>query len=564
MLRAVWLIFQNEYRLLLRDRAALFMLLLAPIVISAVAGFSLGNIYGTQPGSEPYRVVILNSDRGWLARRIIEALGHDRSLKVIEAGDISEARTLIATRSRTPMAIEIPPNTTHDFEAGANPKLSIYIDPVKRLEASSIEQAIDPILREITAAANDRTRIAIAQQSSDLKARLTRAAAEIAQAKSDLERSQAALQRTLTASQSDLEAQIGEMSRSIIRAVDRSIDGLRTSVARDVSARQQALVAVRAYLIELESSRSEFEKWITQLKTLAGSRADQIPPPPKWPTPPTQEQIDLLSQPIAIPDIPASHIVAPDNDVHLPEVPKEAKLPQLAIPDLSGLGISQPARIPGVVGWTEHSLGSGSPRVNTFDQYVPGFGVTFLLVDMLWGVAVGLIDERDWGTLARLRASGLSTSGLLIGKLMARFLIGLVQLMILFAVAWAMFNLSLGRTSWALLMPAAAISFAAAAFSLLIACVANSRDAVLPIGAMAALAMSAIGGCWWPLDFEPQWMRAIALAMPTTWTMRAFNDLLIRGLEPAAVVHSSAIAAGLGLLFLVAGVAASSRIYRQR
>jgi hypothetical protein len=42
MLRTVFLIFQNEFHLLVKDRVGLFMLLLAPVVIIAVAGFSLG------------------------------------------------------------------------------------------------------------------------------------------------------------------------------------------------------------------------------------------------------------------------------------------------------------------------------------------------------------------------------------------------------------------------------------------------------------------------------------------------------------------------------------------
>ena len=127
------------------------------------------------------------------------------------------------------------------------------------------------------------------------------------------------------------------------------------------------------------------------------------------------------------------------------------------------------------------------------NQYVPGFGITFLLVDMLWGIGVGLIDERDWGTLARLRVSGAPASALML-KLLSRFLIGLGQMIFLLGAGWALFGISLGRDAWALLFPAAAISFAAAAFSLVIACIARTRDAVLPIGAMAALAMSAIGG----------------------------------------------------------------------
>jgi ABC-2 type transport system permease protein len=175
--------------------------------------------------------------------------------------------------------------------------------------------------------------------------------------------------------------------------------------------------------------------------------------------------------------------------------------------------------LPGILGWLEHSILGGEARVNAFDQYVPGFGITFLLIDMAWGIGVGLIDERDWGTLARLHISGAPAAGMMLGKLVSRFLMGLGQMILLFGAGWLLFGISFGPNSWALLFPAAAISFAAASLSLVIACIANSRDAVLPIGAMAALVMSAAGGCWWPLDFEPYWMRAAALAMPTTWTM---------------------------------------------
>jgi len=242
-------------------------------------------------------------------------------------------------------------------------------------------------------------------------------------------------------------------------------------------------------------------------------------------------------------------------------------LPQLpdlrSIPD-PGFTVSQTiSAVPGILGWRERSITGGDARVNTFDQYVPGFGITFLLVDMLWGVGVGLIDERDWGTLARLRVSGAPASGMMLGKLMSRFLIGLGQMILLFGAGWVLFGISLGRNSWALLFPAAAISFAAAAFSLVIACVANTRDAVLPIGAMAALAMSAMGGCWWPLDFEPYWMRALALGMPTTWTMEAFNNLMIRGLGPSSTAWPAAVTFAIGVVFLALGILSSSRIYRQ-
>jgi len=90
MLRAAWILFQNEFRLLARDRAALFMLALAPLVIITVAGLSLGNIYGTQAGSQPYSIIFVDDDHGWLPRALVEAFSRDHSVSVVRVGGESK------------------------------------------------------------------------------------------------------------------------------------------------------------------------------------------------------------------------------------------------------------------------------------------------------------------------------------------------------------------------------------------------------------------------------------------------------------------------------------------
>ena len=102
MLRAAWIVFQNEFRLLAKDRAALFMLALAPLVIITVAGLSLGNIYGAQPGSEPYSIVVVDDDHGWLARALIDAFGRDHSVAVVPVANLDEARAIVASGARAP------------------------------------------------------------------------------------------------------------------------------------------------------------------------------------------------------------------------------------------------------------------------------------------------------------------------------------------------------------------------------------------------------------------------------------------------------------------------------
>jgi ABC-2 type transport system permease protein len=103
------------------------------------------------------------------------------------------------------------------------------------------------------------------------------------------------------------------------------------------------------------------------------------------------------------------------------------------------------------------------------------------------------------------------------------------------------------------------MSFAAAALGLVVPTVARAHDAVMPVGTMTSLALSAIGGCWWPLDFEPDWMRALADWLPTTWTMRAYNDLMIRQLPASVALWPFVITAAFGAVVLVAGIATLTR-----
>src|SRR5205807_9081168 len=112
----------------------------------------------------------------------------------------------------------------------------------------------------------------------------------------------------------------------------------------------------------------------------------------------------------------------------------------------------------------------------------------------------------------------------LVAKLLARFLVGIVQMISLFAIGRLAFGISLGPQPWALLLPTAGIVFAGTAFGLVVAGVARSREAVLPIGSIVIVTMAAVGGCWWPIDLEPRWMRTAALGFPTTWAMAAYND----------------------------------------
>ncbi len=380
MLRAIWLTTQNEARLLVKDPIVLFMLLFAPVVIITVAGYSLGSVYGGSANS--FRLPLDDLDHGKVAQGIIEALRREHGVALEMLDDPDEARRVVSRRDRTPIAMLIPAGTSAAVAAGGQPRLILFVDPVRRVEVNALELLIDELCRRIT-------------------------------------------EQARTAAQSQIES----------------------------------------------------------------------------------------------------------------------------------LGVAQAIMLPGDIGFVEKPANEGeAATVNAFDQYVPGFGVTFLLIGMMLGIALTLFDERDWGTLKRLRVSGAPLTGLLLGKLFARIIVGIVQMALLLAVGWALFGITLGRHPLALIVPTVGISFAAAALGLVVASISRAHDSVMPLGVTVSMAMAAIGGCWWPLDFEPGWMRELARWMPTTWTMEAFNDLMIRSQPPSAALRPLAATVGIGIIFLGAGL----------
>ncbi len=202
----------------------------------------------------------------------------------------------------------------------------------------------------------------------------------------------------------------------------------------------------------------------------------------------------------------------------------------------------------------EESLTSVRTSFNAFDQNVPGFGVTFLMLGMLLGVGLGLVDERGWGILYRLASTPIAAENVVVGKVVSRFLIGVVQMAILFAFGHAVFGISLGPSLLAMGLVIAGVSFAAAAFGLLVAALAPTRDSVLPLGTIAIMVMAAIGGCWWPISIEPSWLQKLAHLFPTAWAMEAFNDLMLRERALSDIAPGLLALVIFGIVYLVVGM----------
>lgn len=180
------------------------------------------------------------------------------------------------------------------------------------------------------------------------------------------------------------------------------------------------------------------------------------------------------------------------------------------------------------------TAGSAPAKINTFDLVVPGYAIMFALFG-LQSAAGTILDEKEEGTFRRLLIAPVQKYALLGGKLLAQFILTLTQLLVLFLIGYFAFHLTIG--SWpAVILLLIMASFATTGLGILLVSLVKTRRQLSPVVTLVVLITSAIGGAWWPLTIEPQWMQQFARIGITAWAMEGLNGIMLYGKDFAAIV----------------------------
>ncbi|MBX5450333.1 ABC transporter permease [Thermogemmatispora sp.] len=196
--------------------------------------------------------------------------------------------------------------------------------------------------------------------------------------------------------------------------------------------------------------------------------------------------------------------------------------------------------------------GNVPAQVNIFDVALPGYAILFALFG-LQSVAGSILEERESGTLRRLLIAPVRRYALLGGKLLTQFLVTLLQLLILFALGNFIFKLHVGNWLGVIILLVVS-SFAMTGFGILLVSLVRTRRQLSPILTIITLTTSAIGGAWWPLWLEPQWLQIVAHVGIVAWAIEALNGLMISGRTLAEVLPNIIALIIYGILCFIIGL----------
>lgn len=187
-------------------------------------------------------------------------------------------------------------------------------------------------------------------------------------------------------------------------------------------------------------------------------------------------------------------------------------------------------------------------------QSSPGMLVMFSLFFLTSGGAVVFIEERNTGTLRRLLVTPTSKSSILLGKFLGIYITGLLQIVALILSGIFLFNVNWGQSPAALSLVVFTFALAATSLGILMASFVNTQSQANRLLSLVIMAISALGGAWWPLEIVPNWMQTVGNAFPTAWAMNGFHDIISRGLGIEAVLPEAGLLVAFAAFCLTLGV----------
>ena len=178
-----------------------------------------------------------------------------------------------------------------------------------------------------------------------------------------------------------------------------------------------------------------------------------------------------------------------------------------------------------------------NPRIA---MYAAGIAVLFLLFACT-GHAATMLEEAESGTLDRILVSEAGLFQIVAGKWMGIYLMGCVQLTVMFVFAEFVFQIHLWRHLAGFLIMAGSTSAATASFAMLMATICRTRSQLQGAATVIILSMSAMGGSMIPRFVMSDRMKELGRWTFNAWALDGFQKVFwfqspLESLKPEVVV----------------------------
>ena len=173
-------------------------------------------------------------------------------------------------------------------------------------------------------------------------------------------------------------------------------------------------------------------------------------------------------------------------------------------------------------------------KANSVQQSVPAW-LVFSMFFILIPISNTFINEKNFGTILRIRSINVSLFPILLGKILPYFIINQIQVIIMILIGIYIIplfggdSLVINGNYLLIFCMSSAISVAAICFALFIANISKTTEEATSIGGVINIIFAALGGIMVPKFVMPEFMQNITSYSPMSWGLEGLLDIFVRG-----------------------------------
>lgn len=225
--------------------------------------------------------------------------------------------------------------------------------------------------------------------------------------------------------------------------------------------------------------------------------------------------------------------------------------------DVNALVDTLPASMPKLVPEMEFLY---NPDVRSAIFMIPGIAAMVILFITVLMTALGVVRERERGTLEQLVVSPLRPVELMVGKILPYSLIGLLDFTLVLVAAIYLFDIPFAGNLAVFYIVTVFFLLSALGLGLVASAAAQNQQQAMQMAMFTVFPQMLISGVIFPLEAMPAPIVAIAKVLPLTYYVPVARGMFIKGLG-IETLQSQAIAL---VVYGLAMIAVASVIFRRK
>jgi ABC-type multidrug transport system permease subunit len=195
-----------------------------------------------------------------------------------------------------------------------------------------------------------------------------------------------------------------------------------------------------------------------------------------------------------------------------------------------------------------------NPNLESANFFVPGVIGVILQVVTVFLTAFSIIREKEQGTIEQLLVTPVSKGGLILGKLIPYYAIGLIQTGLVLLAMVLLFRVPIHGSVSLLLLLASIFLFSALGMGIVISTFARSQGEAMQVAVLFMLPSVLLSGFVFPRESMPLVIYLLSFLIPATYYIEILRGIILRGAGWPALWDEALVLLAFGVTFMVVSV----------